>query len=260
MRKLNSIIIIILLLGLTACSEDSPTENEKPVTQYKVSGRVTDIDKNPIEGIKLVLTLSTPSDDVELGTTTDASGYYEILNNVEEHTSWSLKAISTEFEFTPSEPAYSFAKMDTNLVINFEKNEDYVGKWIADSSGLPASAFANAKSSIIDFVDNHTMFWFEYDSNGNPMSRLSSYNLMLTKSSSGDIHAISTTGRDSSGTLVYDYRGIYRVDKIQPNWILTFEILNVLEGGNTAPSVESGFGSANNGADGMDYVWTFKKE
>lgn len=224
-----------------------------------VSGTVTDVDGNPVEGLTVRLSLSITGslEDVEKTSTTNSSGYYEILNDVKDYTSWSLGVESSEYSFTSASSTSGFT-MESDLTINFTQREDYLGNWLTDASGIPDSAMTGTSRSVIT-ISSSTLHWFLYDTNDDLVYSTGNANYTVSKSGTGDIHEIRIPVVDSNGDLVNDFEGIFRVEKTQPKWTLTIELVDVLAEGNTAPTVAAGFGSANGGANGDAYVWTFQK-
>jgi len=228
--------------------------------QAKIYGTVSDTEGSPLEGIELKLVIDNDSSNAT-STLTNSDGYYEyLLPPSNSYNNWGVSIIS-QHRFD-AYPITGGQRLDEDLEINFEQLEDYERSWTATGDGLAVLASEEADSSNLilgkaTFDNTEPKILWEDHGPGNfgiPYEYTRAFSVYtVEKLQASDIHKISFPGTDNA-----QYDGIFQVTKNGSDFTLKIEVIDVNEAGNTPPTVEGGFGSSNSGANGMDYVWTFK--
>lgn len=246
-------------------SDETVNISIKVYKQITISGTIMDLEGNPVEGVPIIFEFLSSSDGDKIENASDAAGYYEF--DVELHPDtwgWEIKLNSFEHRYrsksqdtevgTGTDRA-SDKYRSTDVVIDFEQLEDIRTQWRAEGNNVSAAASeSGAVESLLDILDDDMAYvWYYVDSDNQTHSYGFNKPFTITKSPSGSIHAIALEGDDAN------YEGIYEITKADGTWTLKLEVVNTTDG-NTPPTVQGGFGSSNNGADGTDYVWRFTYE
>lgn len=231
----------------------------------QISGTITDLQDNPVEGVPLTFNPDEFTPGNEISTTSDASGYYEFEGELVPGKIWIVRTESPDHRYGAYSDDPNVAGIDgrgedkaggsyitNDVVVDFKQIDDFVASWRADETGISTAVSNDGYiSSVLSVHDETTYNWFWEDGSGNavPVALNSPYT--LTGSSSGNIHSVVLESGSNS------YEGIYEITKSDGTWTLTLEVVNTNDE-HTPPTVSGGFGSSNGGADGQDNVWTFK--
>lgn len=249
MKKLLSLILIALLaLSFTACSDDDDDGPTTPST-YKVSGTVADADGNGVANITVEATDGTETESA----TTDGQGNYEITGLTSAGT-YTVTADADDYYFNTSNNEVT---LNADATVNFTAVGIY-GTWVSEGTNVAPllfSLFGTAKVEAT-FNDNGSYEVVQTDTSGAAVTLSGTFT--MTKSDVDNIFEISAS-QTSPAALTSE--GIFEIYSDSSPYTMKYEVVQTSPDiGATPPTPSAGFGSTNGGGLGTINIQTYVRQ
>ena len=250
MKKLLSLLLIALLaLSFTACSDDDDDGGPTAPDTYKISGTVTDADGNGVANVTIEAATGSETETA----TTDAQGTFEITDLTSGAT-YTVSAVANDYYFNTSNNQVT---LNADATVNFTAVGLY-GTWVSEGANVAPLLFSLFGTARVEatFNSNGSYEVVQTDTAGASVTLSGTFT--MTKSSVGNIFEI-TANQTSPAALTSE--GIFEINSTATPYTMQYEIVQTSPDiGATPPTPSAGFGSTNGGGLGTINIQTYVRQ